>query len=348
MTDESKKILIIKPSALGDIVLAMPAACMLRQNFPGAYISWMVRPEFAPLLEGHPAVDELILFDRKRLGKWWRSAKSFNLLVELVKQLRAGNFDFALDLQGLLRSAIFAFLSGSPQRIGTADIQERSARWFYNKLIDSNEIHLVDRFMNLAQATGAKRTSVEYGLKVDDAAKQQIASLLAENKADENKYAVLVPGSAVPAKNWPADKYAELANRLANKFGLHIITTGTKSEQAVISAVAKNIHNRNKFTDLAGQTTLKQLIALLAGAKIVISNDTGPGHIAAALGTPMVMIFGYTNPLRVGPYGRPDCVAAVDAFNRGKNVESADPLHSVENVTVDMVWEKILWQIQHI
>ena len=156
MPMELKNILIIKPSSLGDIVFALPALSALRRNFPDAKISWLVRPEFAPLLENHPHLTEVILFDRKRLGKAWFHPGAFCLLVSLIHQLRRREFDVVFDFQGLLRTAALSWLSGCKNRFGMANARE-FARLFYTHKVHQDEdgVHLVDYYLKIVQAAGA-------------------------------------------------------------------------------------------------------------------------------------------------------------------------------------------------
>jgi heptosyltransferase I len=338
MTGQIKKILIIKPSALGDIVQAMPAACCLAKSFPDAQIHWFVRPECAALLENHPCIHKIILFRRKELGKWWYKPDAFAELVRLIKQLRQEKYDIVFDFQGRFRSAIFAFFSGCKQRIGMTGTQEITGL-FYTKKIAQSSTHLVGYFLDMVCSAGAKKTKCEFGLKPQPKAIAETQKILSGNKIDTDNYACFVPSATVEAKKWPIENFAALAEKVNAKYRCSIVAIGTESEKPVaekLKALAKT-----PVISLAGKTNIGQLIALLAGAKVVVSNDTGPAHIASALGVPMVLIFGFTNPSRVGPYGRNETVAAIDADKRGDVVESNNPNHNIKNVTVENVFELI-------
>jgi lipopolysaccharide heptosyltransferase I len=339
------KILIIKPSALGDIVLAMPAACRLAESFPDAEIHWFVRPEYSALLENHPAVHKTVIFARKKLGKWWYKPAAFAELVRLVKQLRNEKYDIVFDFQGRFRSAIFAFFSGCKQRIGIADTQEITSL-FYTKKIRQTSAHLVDYFLDMTDAIGAKKSKVEFGLSPRPKSIEEMRKILSENQAHKDNYAVFIPAAAVETKRWPAENFAALAQKIYEKYKCSIVAVGVESEKSIVE-------NLQKITDapvinLAGKTNIPQLIALLASAKIVVGNDTGPTHIAAALGAPLVLIFGHTNPSRVGPYSRGQTVAAIDADSRGLKVESDNPAHDIKNVSVEKVFEKINRQLEQL
>jgi heptosyltransferase-1 len=354
MTEQIKKILIIKPSALGDIIQAMPAACCLADNFPEAKIHWFVRPEFAALVENHKCIHKIVIFDRKKLGKWWYKPSAFAELVRLIKQLRTEKYDIVLDFQGRFRSAIFAWFSGCKQRIGMAETQEITGLFYTRKIAQSeNSIHLVDYFLDMVCSIGAKKTEVHFGLKPDMQAVSEIRNILLNNNADADNYAVFVPGATVEAKKWPIENFAALAEKVHKKYQCSIVVAGVESENAaakVLQTIANvpviNLAgNKTPIINLAGKTNIRQLIALLAYAKAVVSNDTGPAHLASALDVPMVLIFGFTNPSRVAPYDRPQTIAAIDTDKRGQEVESLNPDHNIRNVTVENVFETISRQL---
>lgn len=341
MTGQIKKILIIKPSALGDIVQSLPAACCLAENFPNAQIHWFVRPEYAPLLENHPCIHKIVIFDRKKLGKWWCKPSAFMELVRLVGLLRKEKYDIVFDFQGRFRSAIFAWFSGCKQRFGMAGTQEITGI-FYTRKIKQSSIHLVDYFMDMVSLAGVKGGRIEFGLKPASQAVDEVRKILASHNINANNYAVFAPAATVEAKRWPVENFAALAGRIYEKYRCSIIAVGVESEKQIVEKLVSLAGV--PVTNLAGQTDIKKLVALLSKAKFVVSNDTGPAHIAAALGVPMVLIFGYTNPLRVGPYGRKGTVAAIDADKRGIEVESTNPAHDIKNVSVENVFNIILKQ----
>jgi lipopolysaccharide heptosyltransferase I len=346
MSKGYKNILIMKPSSLGDLVLALPALTALRRNFPKAKTSWVVRPEFAALLENHPHLDQIIPFDRKFLGKAWHSPGAFGALVSLVRRLRAGNFDVVFDFQGLFRTASLAWLSGCDKRFGGAGTREFAHIFYTDKISqDMESAHLVDYYMKIITAAGATDTDVEFVLPEHPEAAASVGRLLADQKISAANYAVFVPGSAHADKCWPTERFAELADLIAQKSGFSVVATGMKSEASVV----QKLQNLAKVpvTNLAGQTSLGELIALVKGARLVVSNDTGPGHIAAAAGVPLVLMFGKSNPIRVGPYGRKRCVVAIDAEGRGLGINSTDPRHSINEITVEQVYQKVCEQLDN-
>jgi lipopolysaccharide heptosyltransferase I len=344
MADPFGNILLIKPSSLGDIVLALPALSALRRGLPRAKISWLIRPEFAPLIEGHPHVDAIILFDRNRLGKAWYHPGATRYLARLVSDLRRRRFDAVLDLQGLFRTASLGWLSGCRQRFGPVWGRE-FAHHFYTTAIPPRQqwVHVVDHYMKLIEAMGISDRSVEFRLPERQQASATARALLLREGVEPNGYAVIIPGSAQASKCWPPQRFSALADRLAGQHGLGVVATGSKVEGEMVGRIQNAAIE--KIVNLAGRTSLPELVEVLRGARIVISNDTGPGHVAAALDKPLVMMFSWSNPLRVGPYGRPECVVARDATERGLAIKSTNPAHAIEHISLEEVYSKAVEQL---
>ena len=345
MSQELRNILIIKPSALGDIALALPALSALHEGFPGAQINWLVRSEFAPLLEDHPYLNRLILFDRKKLGRAWHSLSALGALRDLVHELRRHRFDAVFDFQGLLRTALLTRVTGCPRRFGLASARE-GATLFYTHCIvqDAENLHIVDYYLKMAAAAGVPVTTPRFLLPTVTRAQDAINQRLAHHEIEPNSYVVLVAGSAHRDKCWPAQRYVELVDRIDQRFSLPVIGVGSEAERAGIQEIADAC--KHPMVNLAGQTSLKELVALLRQARLVIANDTGPGHLGAALGVPLVMMFSWSNPARIYPYGRPECMVAIDPFARGRQIKSRNPQHNIRNIPVDQVLEKVCEQLQ--
>jgi len=340
-----KNILIVKPSSLGDIVLALPALTALHKSFPEAKISWFIRLEFAPLLKNHPHLTETILFDRKFLGKAWYHPRALASLLSLIRRLRRSKFDTVIDLQGLFRTASLAWLSGCKKRLGMADAREFAHIFYTHKVAQTKDcIHLVDYYLKIAQAAGASDLSVQFILNTDRSTADSVRNLLMQQQVAPDNYAVIVPTSAHADKCWPVERFAALADKISSQFHLSIIATGAASEKSAVERL-RNLTNV-PIANFAGVTSLSELVALLKAARLVVSNDTGPGHIAAALGTPLVLIFGRSNPARVAPYGRPHCVAATEPDGRGFKADSTDPKHDIKAITVDEVYQKVCEQMK--
>jgi len=197
--------------------------------------------------------------------------------------------------------------------------------------------------MNLVRAAGGAELEVEFTLPRDAPAEESVRRLLATNSINLQQYAVLVPGSTRADKCWPIDRFAELAGKLASNHKLSIVATGNTSEAPLAERLVLSADV--PISNLAGRTSISELIALLRNAALVVSNDTGPGHIAAALGRPIVMIFGRSNPLRVAPYHRPDATVAIDPKGRGLLPDSTNPIHNIRLITLDDVYQKVRMQL---
>jgi len=352
-----RNILIIKPSALGDVVLALPVLSALRRNFPDAKISWLVRPEFAPLLENHPHLTEIITFDRKFLGKAWYHPKAFVALVSLIRRLRRSKFDAVFDFQGLFRTASLGWLSGCKKRFGMANAREHAHLFYTHKIEQDHDcIHLVDYYLKIIEAAlqktedrsqktedKIKNSKPIFLLPVDPHIRDSVSNLLACHNIKFGEYIVFVPGSTHHGKCWPIERFAALADRISSRFGLPIIAVGTEPDSSIIEEI-KNLTDVH-IINFAGQTSLAELVALLKDAKLVVSNDTGPGHIAAALGTPLVLMYSWSNPARIAPYGRSECMVAREPYSRGFEIKSIDTKHNIKNITVDEVYQKACEQI---
>jgi lipopolysaccharide heptosyltransferase I len=305
-------ILIIKPSAIGDVVHALPVLARVKKTWPAARVSWLVTPACAGLLEGHPLLDEVILFDRKRFGHWWRHPRLAVELRRFTRGLKARRFDLVIDLQGLFRSGWLAQKTGAPTRVGFANARELAWAFYTHRVpIETMEQHAISRYLALAKFIGCEEGPVEFPFATTEADREYVRGLLrsddrvAEASGSTARYAVLMPGTNWETKRWPVEKFAGLVKPLGERFGLVSVLAGG----ADAAAMAKDLPGA---VDLAGKTSLKQLTALLEGAALVVANDSGPMHIASALGRPLVTPFGPTNPVRTGPFGRMESVIRLD------------------------------------
>jgi heptosyltransferase-1 len=300
-TTPPRRILIIKPSAVGDVVHALPILNLLRLRFPDAKIDWLVTPACAGILDGHPQLNDVLLFDRKRFGGAWKNRDIRRELVAFGKRLRDAEYDVVLDLQGLFRSGWMAWKTRAPVRIGFRKARE-FAPLFYTHRVDvgSPEQHAIERYLSIAEQLGCPRGPVKYVFPHDNADKVHVHSLIPPGV----KFAVLLPGTNWVTKRWPVEHFAALVKPLEDRFGLKTVVAGGPYEASIAGKIGATY-------DVTMKTTLRQLVALLERADLVIANDSGPMHIAAALGRPLVTMFGPTNPVRTGPYGRMDSVVRV-------------------------------------
>jgi lipopolysaccharide heptosyltransferase I len=271
------RILIVKPSSLGDVVHALPTVNLIRRKYPQAHISWLVNDTLTSLLQHCPIIDEIIPFERRRFGSLTQLPRFGSFLTTLHKR----RFDIVIDLQGLFRSGIIAWATRAPRRIGLSDARE-GARLFYSEVVKVPRAHAVDRYLLAARHLGCDSTPVEFPLGVSKSVTRE--GLIAVN-----------PSARWSTKLWGDDKFAELIRRLPAD---RVILTGSATEREQIDKIAQGRRN------LAGQTDLFQLAELYCRCQVVITNDSGPMHLAAAVGTPVVAIFGATDPALTGPYGK--------------------------------------------
>lgn len=299
-----EKILITRLSAIGDVIHALPAAYSLRQKYPNAQIDWLVETKAYPLVKLNPYLDNVILLPRKEWREMLNSdvvgaVKSF---FAFFKRMKKKEYDINLDLHGLFKSALSSFLIKPGLRIGPADGRELST-FFYQAKIDipTKTMHKVERNLHLAAALGAAVDEINYGLKMTPIIKSQVSRLFESENIDQNKKMIVInPFTTWESKNWFLERYFKLANDLI-KAGYYVIFTGARSDQAAIAdfeAVEKN-----NCSNLAGKTSLEDLAEVYKRSDLYIGGDTGPTHLAAAVGLPVISLMGPTDPETHGPYG---------------------------------------------
>jgi heptosyltransferase I len=283
------RFLLVRLGSMGDVIHALPAASALRDTFPEARIDWAIESRWARLLEGNPDLNEVISVDRKSAGG----------ITATVRQLRAAKYSCAIDFQGLYKSALLAFASGAPRRIGfqSSYAREGLASRFYTDRLNPRGAHKVEHNLTLAEAAGARKSSPRFPLAVCAADEERAARELAAHKL--GNFFVLNPGGGWLSKCWPAERYGESHRDLAERYGWRGVVTFGPGEEDLARKVVETAGNP---PPVAIALDLGPLMALMRRARLVISADTGPLHLASALGTPVVGLFGPTDPSRNGPY----------------------------------------------
>ncbi len=323
-----KKILLIKLSALGDVVHTIPVLNKLRRRYPNARIDWLVTPAIAELLAHNPAINNVIEFVRDEWSAPWRPTPWVNA-ARLIAQLRAAEYDLVIDLQGQLRSAVFAFTSGAPVRIGFDKprpdaftslpriIPEearkhawkgaREGSWLaYTDCIalPTLDVHPVERYLGVGPMLGLDDGPADFSFPIPREATVRIEGLLDYYEIAKARLAVIAPGTVWETKQWRADGFGEVARHLL-KQKLAVVLVGSESERGLCEEIAKLAPG---VVNLAGETSLSELAALMSRAALCVTNDSGPMHLAVALGRPVVGVFGPTDPVWAGPYRQPDAV----------------------------------------
>jgi len=302
-----RRLLIVKMSSIGDVVHALPVAVALRRRYPQAHISWAAEEWTAPLLHGHPAIDRIVVFPTMRWGcfgpRWvqsyWRA----------VQRLRDASYDVSIDLQGLLKSAVVALLSEAPLRIGVHEQREGAQLVSWAMPRHCGRLHVAEDYLRCAEFLGAAPTPVSFALPVQPEARASIDQKLAEiDVPEEPRLIVINPSASVAWRTWPVEQWARVANALSTAGT--IILVGGSAQKAVHADVARRAGRA--VYDLTGRTTLPELVALLDRCAIHIAPDTGSAHIAAALGRPVVGLYGPTTTWRKAPYRYEDLVVRGD------------------------------------
>ncbi|MGB9242324.1 MAG: glycosyltransferase family 9 protein [Candidatus Acidiferrales bacterium] len=322
------RFLLVRLSSLGDVIHALPAASALRDAFPEARIDWVIDARWQRLLEGNPDLNEVIAFDRKQAGA----------LSSLIRKLRAAQYTCAIDFQGLYKSALLALASGAPRRIGfqSSYAREGLVAGFYTDRLNPRGPHKVDHNRTLVERAGAQLGPPRFPLAIrpDD---DELVTRELQNRGVTDFY-VLNPGGGWLSKCWPAERYGELHRKLAERHGWRGIVSFGPGEDRLASEL---ISAAGSTPPLEIPLALGPLMALLRRAKFMVSADTGPLHLASALGTPVVGLFGPTDPARNGPFSPGDISVrnprhSITTYARGASYSPA-----MLSITLDQVVDAV-------
>jgi heptosyltransferase I len=341
---EPERIALIKPSALGDIVHSLPVLTALRRRFPAAQIAWVINRAYAPLVFGHPDLNEIIPFDRGAMrAGLLTGGMSF---ARFLRDLRKRRFDLVIDLQGLLRTGLMTMATRAPVRIGLASAREGATMCYTHRVDDRTDVsHAVDRYWRVAEALGItsyKSFHVPIQTEAREWAREQLQSF-------PRPWLAVGVGSRWLTKRWPPEHFAALACRVQDRFGGTAVFVGAPEEASLADQAAGTL--RAPVCRLTGKTTLPQLVALLAEVDAMIANDTGPLHLAVALGRPVVAPYTCTLSEKTGPYGQSDRAVATSIWCRGSYLKTCPRMECMVDLTPDRLWpalEMILrtWQKQ--
>jgi lipopolysaccharide heptosyltransferase I len=331
---EFSRILLIKPSALGDVVHTIPVLVKLRARYPRARIDWLITPENAEMVRYHPALSNVVLFARRdfsKRGRRWRAILDF---LDLLKQIRHAKYDLVIDMHGQVRSAFFALISGARVRIGfdrpvkrtltistEHDLKNvpshgwrgaREGSWIaytHRIPIPTLDVHAIDRYLWVGELLGFDGNPPDLTIHLSSETVRNVERLLKEKGVDASQpLVVLVPGTIWETKHWTIEGFAGVARHFLRD-GFAVALAGTRRDQPRCRQIAAAAPGA---CDLSGKTTPADLAALIRRAEVAVTNDSGSMHVAAALGKPMVSVFGPTNPVHIGPYERPESVVRVD------------------------------------
>jgi heptosyltransferase I len=330
---QAARVALIKPSALGDIVHSLPVLTALRQRFPQAHLTWVVNRGYEPLLQGHPDLDATLPFDRtsSRAGLLQASLG----YAQFLRRLRARRFDLVVDLQGLLRSGLMTLASGAARRVGLSTARE-GAVWCYTDVVtvaDFHAVHAVDRYWLVAEALGAGAGPKRFRVPLTEPARQWAAALLRDAP---RPWLVLGVGSRWRTKRWPPEHFAALARQAQQHFGGTAVFVGSRDEAGLARKTAALL--TGPVRDVTGRTTLPQLAALLDRADVMAANDTGPLHLAAALGRPVVAPYTCTKVRLNGPYGAAAGAVESGVYCQGSYLKRCPRLECMAELTPERLW----------
>ena len=291
---KSPRILLVRLSAIGDVIHGMPIAAAIRRHFPSAFLAWAVEERAAPLLEGHPAIDERIVLPRG----WLRSPAK---VWRLRRRLKSLALDTAIDAQGLTKSAAVAWLSGARRRIGMDGRWGRElSRWLNNMLVNADDLHAIERGLKLLEPLGIRSLAVEFQLPESTADGNAADETIRRLRLDSG-FVLFISGAGWPSKRWHVDRYAAVADYLGQRWSLKsLLVWGSDAERARAAEIAAQSAGH---AVLAPRVTLLELAALARRARFAIGSDTGPLHLAAAAGTRCIGLYGPWPADKHGPYG---------------------------------------------
>jgi heptosyltransferase-1 len=287
---DGESFLVVRLTALGDILHTLPAMAALREAHRDAVIDWVVDQKWAPVLQASPAINRVIPFDRR----------SFTGTLACVQTLRRHRYDCAIDFQGLYKSSVLACLSGAPRRIGFERdwAREGDAAVLYTERVVPTGSHVAELNYSLAEHAGARRPqSPQYPIRAPIGGLASVRVRLAEQGIEE--YIVVAPAGSWGAKCWPAERFGEFCREFTNRHNLPVIVIYGPGEEAIADQVCQSA---SPAKPVKLSTTLEELMGLLARAKCVVAADSGPLHLAAALSTCVVGLYGPTDPARNGPF----------------------------------------------
>lgn len=347
MSLKSPKILILKLSAIGDVVHTLPALNALRKQYPRAHITWVIEEAASPLIKDHPALDRVLVSKRKtwlrglRTGQW---KTHFRQAREFIRQLRDTRYDMIIDFQAAMKGAVLILLARGKRKIGFGAGMEHQEMSYIvlNERIPmvSMEIHALKRGLMLLEAIGIDSKKIEYKLPISAVTESRIHQMMMAGRDQSLQLPVAInPIAKWETKLWPMDRFAKIADRLIETYGATVFFTGGPEDRAALDDILKQM--KYPATNLAGRTSLLELAALYREMACVISTDTGPMHISAAVDTPTIALFGPTAEWRTGPYGEGHHVITSPVNCRPCFKRICDDPRCMQDITVHQVWETL-------
>lgn len=330
--EEYKAILIVKMSSLGDVIHSLPTLAAIRHNWPNAKIVWTVHEAFSGVLPGKPWVDEVLYIDKKKL-------KSISYLLTLRKQLHAYHFDIAIDLQGLMKSALVTLVSGAKRRVSYWEAREGS-RFINEPLVGKHQYgHVIERYLDVVRCLGGKVDQIEFPLVDLEEATKSVQEKLVKEGFLGKHYAILTPATRWVPKDWPLYRYAAIGDKLLEA-GYEVVLLGGPDD--ALKGQELQGYAKGQFINMMGKTSLHEMMALIKDCALFISGDTGPLHMANAMQVPLVALYGPTYPGRLGPYGNDRATVIVSPTSKATMEQmKTDDAETMKDISVDMVWKAV-------
>ena len=338
ITNHAKRVLIIRPSALGDVCRSVPALVTLQKALPEARIDWLVQTAFAPAIAAHPALHQIIPFDRKQYRKLLLHPVRWNSLRKWLGQLKQNRYDMVFDLQGLARSGFFTWITAAKTRVGYANAREGGYLGYnYRYLIDPNR-HAVDRMLGLLKAHGFEPCA-DMRLFTPTEDLTWADQYLNQINIISEPFALLAPTAQWRCKCWPIDRFISLAKRLRDEKKMKLLVIAAPHEQQQVQPLLDALNLS------LPPTTIGRMMGLIQRASLMICHDSGPLHMAVGLGTPTVSLFGPTDPKLVGPYQQLQWVVQPDGIDQTTLSQSyrtrKDDPSLMAQITLQQVWDRI-------
>jgi heptosyltransferase I len=337
------EILIVKLSAIGDVIHTLAFLDVLHQNFPRAKIDWLVEEGAAGVIEGHPAIRRVIISKRK---SWWlklvedrRLREVSREILSFLKDLRRYRYDWVIDLQGLLKSGVLAGLSKGERKVGMSGAREGAWLFLKEPSVRVNyDQHAIDRYLEVATQLECKWDRWDNRIPVSETHRHALDQLLADHGFTGGNLVAINPMAKWKTKLWEPDLFAALGDRMT-EFSCQVVFTGSQDDRPIIENISSMMKNRP--LNLAGKTGLKELACLYGRCRVLLTTDTGPMHMAAAMGCTVVALFGPTSPLRTGPYGPGHRVVTSGAACSPCFKKTCDHWSCMRDITVESVFEAV-------